>query len=183
MQPKIRFRRARVELTGYEVKTENRAVFVACRDIVGVLHTPANEILTKNWRMGWYMRRAAVKKIPPPADHWGLRGHRSGPARRRLVAMIDTLAYIRKLENGHIWAFLPRHDCAILHAILHWEPTQEQEKGAAPRPEALGGYYFTQSTILHKVFASRGIRTRPPRAAPARAGHRAGHIEQQHNIA
>ena len=51
------------------------------------------------------------------------------------------------------------------------------EKGAAQKPGALDGYYFTQSTILHKVFASRGIRTRPPRTAPAGAGH----IEQQHN--
>ena len=83
--------------------------------------------------------------------------------------MIDTLAYTIKPENGRIWAFLPRHDRAILHAILHIEPTQEPEKGAAQRPEALDGYYFTQSTILRKVFAGRGIRTRPPRAAPGRA--------------
>mgnify|MGYP006951054357 CR=1 FL=1 len=65
--------------------------------------------------------------------------------------MIDTLAYTIKPENGRIWAFLACSDCAILHAILHREPTQEREKGAAQRPEALDGYYFTQSTILRKV--------------------------------
>ena len=38
--------------TCYEVKTENRAVFVACMAIVGVLHTPVNEILTKKLENG-----------------------------------------------------------------------------------------------------------------------------------
>ena len=108
----------------------------------------------------------------------------SGPSKRpqigAAVTMIDTLAYTIKPENGHIWAFLACSDCAILHAILHGEPTQERETGAAQRPEALGGYYFTQSTIqhkvfasqstiLHKVFASRGVRTRPPHVVPGQS--------------
>ena len=120
-----------------------------------------------------------MKKIPPPADHRASRQPRNGPRSARLAAMIDTLAYTINPENCLIWAFLPLTDRAILHAILHGEPIQEREKRAAQRPEALGGYYFTQSTILHKVFAIRCIRTRPPRAFQARAGH----IEQQHNIA
>ena len=121
------------------------------------------------------MRRAAAKKIPPRRDHRAARQPRSGPRSAQLGAMIDTLTYTRKPENRHIWAFLPRPERAILHAILHGEPIQEREKRAAQRPEALGGYYFTQSTILHKVLyyakylqveASAPDRPRRPRPEP-----------------
>lgn len=91
------------------------------------------------------------EKNTTPADHRGLRGHLSGPSPARPAAMIDTLAHTAKLENGHIWAFLACPDRAILHAILHREPTHEREKWAAQRLEVLDGYYFTQSTIQHKV--------------------------------
>ena len=60
--------------------------------------------------------------------------------------MIDTLTCVKALENGHIWAFFPRPDRAILHAILHREPTQEREKGGQHR-----GRKSRTDTILRKV--------------------------------
>ena len=178
MPPKIRFLCARVNYTCYEVKTENRAVFVACMAIVGVGHTPVNEILTKNWRMGWYMRRAAAKKIPPRRDH---RAARQPPKRPQIGAAEHYDWYVgihqKAIKRPYMGIFAPpwlRY--TTCHTTLR--ANTGARKGGSTGLEALGWYYFTQSTILHKVFASLGIRTRPPRAAPAGAGH----IEQQHNI-
>ena len=85
------------------------------------------------------------EKNTTPADHRGLRGHLSGPSPARPAAMIDTLAYVKTQENGHIWAFLALSAPPILHAILHGEPTQEPEKGR-PRGQERWAY-----TILRKV--------------------------------
>ena len=91
------------------------------------------------------MRRAAVKKYHPRQIIGQARSPRNGPRSAQLGTMIDTLAYVKTQENVHIWAFLALSAPAILHAILHGEPTQEAEKGRPRGPERWA------YTILRKV--------------------------------